>query len=96
MVASPEQSLLNLTDAVDPDMTARPGHSFRTKANANATFLTECSFGVAHDQLVHLITEVYGSEPYWDELKALDLRGKGAESVVRLKEFLPQLEHANL
>ena len=80
------------------DQTVRPidARSFRARADANATFLTECSFGVAHDRLVQLITDVYGSEPYWEHLKVLDLRGKGADSVARLKEFLPDLIEVNL
>lgn len=66
------------------------------RSDANATFLTECSFGVAHDKLVQVITDVYGSEPYWEHLKVLDLRGKLVDSVARLKEFLPELENVNL
>ena len=63
---------------------------------ANATFLTECSFGVAHDNLVKLITDVYGAEPWWEHLTSLDLRSKGADSVARLKDFLPDLDEVNL
>lgn len=63
---------------------------------ADATFLTECSFGVAHDNLVQLITDVQPFEPHWEELRSIDLSGKGADSVARLKEFLPKLDEINL
>jgi len=51
---------------------------------------------VTHDRLVQLITDVYGSEPWWDHLRSLNLRGKGADSVARLKEFLPELDEVVL
>lgn len=79
--------------------TVRPRHSRSSRSrhnDANATFLTECSFGVTHDKLVQLITDVYGSEPYWDHLTLLDLRGKSVDSVTRLKEFLPELTEVYL
>ncbi|KAK7464669.1 Protein nud1 [Stygiomarasmius scandens] len=60
--------------------------------NANATFLTECSFGVAHDRLVQVITDVEPFEPHWEGLSSIDLSGKNLESVARLKEFLPSLD----
>ncbi|KZV76234.1 L domain-like protein [Peniophora sp. CONT] len=59
--------------------------------NANATFLTEASFGVAHDRLVTVITDVQPFEPYWEDLGSIDLSDKRLDSVARLKEFLPQL-----
>lgn len=62
----------------------------------NATFLTEASFGVAHDRLVEVITDVQPFEPYWEELKAINLSGKHIESVARLKEFLPKLDALSL
>lgn len=62
----------------------------------NATFLTECSFGVAHDRLVQVITDVQPFEPYWDQLAAVDLSGKNLDSVARLKEFLPRLDSLTL
>ena len=58
----------------------------------NATFLTECSFGVAHDRLVQVITDVHPFEPHWEELPAIDLSRKNIDSVARLKEFLPKLD----
>ncbi|KAJ3515869.1 hypothetical protein NLJ89_g1479 [Agrocybe chaxingu] len=58
---------------------------------ANATFLTECSFGVAHDRLVEVITDAQPFEPHWEELSSIDLSGAKLESVARLKEFLPRL-----
>lgn len=63
---------------------------------ANATFLTECSFGVAHDRLVEVLTDVQPFEPFWDGLAAIELSGKKLESVARLKEFLPRLDSLNL
>lgn len=65
-------------------------------AKVNATFLTECSFGVAHDRLVEVITDAQPFEPHWEELAAVDLDGKKLESVARLKEFLPRLDALNL
>jgi hypothetical protein len=56
-------------------------------AKANATFLTECSFGVAHDRLVQVITDVQPFEPHWEDLSCIDLSNKNIESVARLKEF---------
>lgn len=65
---------------------------FTEASGGNATFLTECSFGVAHDRLVEVITDVEPFEPHWEELYAIDLSGKNIESVARLKEFLPRLD----
>ncbi|KAI0317634.1 hypothetical protein OF83DRAFT_1120218 [Amylostereum chailletii] len=67
-----------------------------SSSKANATFLTEASFGVAHDKLVQVITDVQPFEPYWEDLPAIDLSGKGLDSVARLKEFLPQLRSLSL
>ncbi|BGO93388.1 hypothetical protein NBRC10512_005555 [Rhodotorula toruloides] len=64
--------------------------------NGNATFLTECSFGVSHDRLLQLITDVEPFEPDWEGLRSIDLSRKKVESVVRLKEFLPKLDEVNL
>lgn len=62
----------------------------------NATFLTEASFGVAHDKLVQVITDLQPFEPYWEELSTIDLANKNIESVARLKEFLPRLHTLSL
>jgi hypothetical protein len=67
-----------------------------TTGQGNATFLTECSFGVAHDKLVQLITDVQPFEPYWETLKSIDLRGRSVDNLARLKEFLPKLEEVLL
>lgn len=58
----------------------------------DATFLTECSFGVAHDRLLECITDVQPFEPHWEELGRIDLSGKKLDSLARLKEFMPKLE----
>ncbi|KAL1410565.1 Protein nud1 [Vanrija albida] len=79
-----------------PTRFSRSKSSFRSRAGANATFLTECSFGVAHDRLVQLITDVQPFEPYWEQLRSIDLSHKGVESLARLKEFLPALDEAKL
>ncbi|KAF8909016.1 hypothetical protein CPB84DRAFT_1766683 [Gymnopilus junonius] len=71
-----------------------PGRQSLSKANG--TFLTECSFGVAHDRLVEVITDVQPFEPYWEELSSIDLSNAKLESVARLKEFLPRLDALNL
>ncbi|CAL1713429.1 unnamed protein product [Somion occarium] len=68
--------------------------SFRSSRapSRNATFLTECSFGVAHDRLVQVITDVQPFEPHWEQLSSIDLSKKNLDSVVRLKELLPRLD----
>ena len=66
------------------------------RSQPNATFLTEASFGVAHDKLVQVITDLQPFEPYWEELSSIDLANKNIESVARLKEFLPQLHTLSL
>lgn len=66
------------------------------EARFNATFLTEASFGVAHDKLVQVITDVQPFEPHWEELSRIDLSNKSIESVARLKEFLPRLHTLSL
>ncbi|KAI0345679.1 hypothetical protein BDW22DRAFT_1353259 [Trametopsis cervina] len=79
---------------------ARPRRSFSQSHSSrslkftpgNATFLTECSFGVAHDRLVQVITDVQPFEPYWEGLSSIDLSRKELDSVARLKEFLPKLD----
>jgi len=68
----------------------------RLGANPNATLLTECSFGVAHDRLVQVITDIQPFEPHWESLKSIDLSKKSIESVARLKELLPQLDCLSL
>ncbi|WRT64124.1 uncharacterized protein IL334_001053 [Kwoniella shivajii] len=88
------------SESTVPIRSFRAGRSFNrghTPRNpGDATFLTECSFGVAHDKLVELITDVHPFEAHWEELKGINLKGKGADSVARLKEFLPALDEANL
>ena len=76
--------------------THRPSSSGKSLNRANGTFLTECSFGVAHDRLVEVITDVQPFEPYWSQLSSIDLSSKKLESVARLKEFLPTLDSINL
>ncbi|WVQ70970.1 hypothetical protein IAR50_000495 [Cryptococcus sp. DSM 104548] len=92
----------SLANSSDSESTV-PIRSFRNRSSAaaprnmaDATFLTECSFGVAHDKLVEMITDAEPFNPHWEKLKSIDLKGKGADSVARLKEFLPNLDEANL
>ncbi|KAJ9116425.1 hypothetical protein QFC22_004867 [Naganishia vaughanmartiniae] len=96
---------LSLLSDPSPDPVSRNATSemsFNTRVRgtrrnkADATFLTECSFGVAHDKLVELITEVQPFEPHWDQLTKIDLSKRGVDSVARLKEFCPDLDEANL
>ncbi|BEJ01381.1 hypothetical protein CcaverHIS631_0600630 [Cutaneotrichosporon cavernicola] len=84
------------SDSTVPITAFRSFRSFRRGGAGDQTFLTECSFGVAHDRLVQLITDVQPFEPHWETLKAIDLSDKGVESLARLKEFLPRLDEANL
>ncbi|KAG8694685.1 hypothetical protein FRC08_008320 [Ceratobasidium sp. 394] len=95
---------------VDPDVSRAPrtsaraysfgasdrGGSHRQSAKGNGTFLTECSFAVAHDRLVQLITDVHPYQPYWEPLGEIDLPRKGIESLARLKEFLPNLDRLDV
>ncbi|KAJ7202834.1 hypothetical protein GGX14DRAFT_653064 [Mycena pura] len=77
--------------------TSTPRRVFsRTNAQRNGTFLTECSFGVAHDRLVEVLTDVEPFEPHWETLSTVDLAGRRLESVARLKEFVPALDALNL
>ncbi|KAJ7134344.1 hypothetical protein C8R44DRAFT_838531 [Mycena epipterygia] len=68
----------------------------RSMGANNGTFLTECSFGVAHDRLVEVLTDVEPFEPHWEGLSTVDLSGRRLESAARLKEFLPALDALNL
>ena len=70
--------------------------SSRSGRIAHGTFLTECSFGVAHDRLVQVITDVHPYEPHWEQLTVIDLGQRGLDSVARLKEFLPKLDSLQL
>ena len=65
-------------------------------SKANGTFLTECSFAVAHDRLVEVITDIQPFEPHWEDLNSIDLSNAKLESVARLKEFLPRLDALSL
>ncbi|KIJ54584.1 hypothetical protein M422DRAFT_24524 [Sphaerobolus stellatus SS14] len=102
----PEPSFVNDTPSRQPSLgessSSRRMFARSTKerdlsmAQGNQTFLTECSFGVARDNLVHIITDAHPYMPYWETLEEVDLSGKGIESVARLKEFLPRLDALNL
>lgn len=83
---------------VRPRTSRSPSQSrtFRRTTAPDATFLTECSFGVSHERLVQYITDVEPFEPDWEGLNSINLAGKGVESLVRLKEFLPKLDEGNL
>lgn len=76
--------------------THRPSPAKRSFARANGTFLTECSFGVARDRLVEVITDIQPFEPHWEELSSIDLSNRKLESLARLKEFLPRLDSLNV
>lgn len=83
--------------ARQPSVRMRPRAGSKTgRTGGDATFLTECSFGVAHDRLVAVITDVHPFEPNWESLASIDLSHKGLSGVVRLKEFLPQLDELDL
>lgn len=60
------------------------------------TFLTDCSFGMTRERLLKLITDIEPYEPLWEKLKVLNLGGKRVESLVRLDEFLPNLDEVDL
>ncbi|KPV72496.1 uncharacterized protein RHOBADRAFT_39560 [Rhodotorula graminis WP1] len=92
----PGPSLASSTSACSPAWTrSRATSRTFTRSHSqsnNATFLTECSFAVSHDRLVQYITDVEPFEPDWASLRSIDLSGKKADSVVRMKEFLPKLD----
>ncbi|KAK4048161.1 Protein nud1 [Microbotryomycetes sp. JL221] len=69
--------------------------TFRRTTASDATFMTDGSFRVSTERLVKQITDVEPFEPRWDSLKSIDLAGKGTDSLVRMKDFLPNLDHAN-
>jgi len=72
------------------------GNGGRRGNPGDATFLTEWSFGATRDRLVEIITDVHPFVVNWEEMTEIDLEGKGAGSVARLKEFLPKLVEVNL
>lgn len=76
--------------------THRPSPAKRSFTRANGTFLTECSFGVARDRLVEVITDIQPFEPHWEELSSINLSNRKLESLARLKEFLPRLDSLNV
>lgn len=80
----------------DDDTTISQAPTARQRAHANQTILTECSFGISHDKLVQLITDVQPFEPYWETLKSIDLRNRAVDNLARLKEFLPALQEVLL
>jgi len=86
----------NIPRRVDARSQPSTSPSVGVGAKSNATFLTEASFGIAHDKLVQVITDVQPFEPYWEELSSIDLANKNIESVARLKEFLPRLHTLSL
>lgn len=58
--------------------------------------MTQCSFSVSHEKLVKYITDVEPFEPNWEALTSIALVDKGAESLVRLKDFLPSLDQLDV
>ncbi|GJJ15557.1 hypothetical protein Clacol_009835 [Clathrus columnatus] len=74
----------------------KAGIELSKNEQTNQTYLTECSFGVSHEKLVHIITDIHPYIPHWEQLAEIDLSGKGIESVARLKELLPRLDKVHL
>ncbi|KAG7443173.1 L domain-like protein [Guyanagaster necrorhizus] len=70
--------------------------TFKPATSVNASFLTECSFGVAHDRLVQILTDVEPWHPHWETIRCVDLKGRGLESVARLGELMPSLSVCSL
>lgn len=90
------------------DLTSRPARSqlqlehsiaktptYRRTTALDATFLTEASFSLSNENLLRLITDVdlCGN---WEEQRSISLAGKGVDSLVRLKDHLPNLDEADL
>ncbi|KAG8907834.1 hypothetical protein FRB99_002007 [Tulasnella sp. 403] len=65
-------------------------------ASEPTTFLTEASFRATHEYLVRILTSVQPYEPYWEQLKSIDISNKGLESLTRLKELLPRLDRLSV
>ena len=63
---------------------------------ANTTIMTECSFGISHDKLVQVLTDIAPMEPDWKNLRKIDLSNRDVDSLIRLKEFCPKLDHGIL
>jgi hypothetical protein len=78
------------------NMTALRERRHHGEMDAEMTFLTDASFAFAHDRILELITDVAPWEPGWEEMDTIDLSGRRVESVVRIKEFLPRLQHVKL
>lgn len=64
--------------------------------DGGASFLTNASFNVAHDKVLQLLTDVAPWNTRWHSMLKIDLRGRRADSLVRLNEFLPKLAEALL
>lgn len=70
-------------------------HPYRT-GKADATFLTECSFGETDKKLVELITDVAPFDLGWERMQSIDMSGKAIISLAHLQEYLPALDEADL
>ncbi|KAI5475630.1 leucine-rich repeat protein [Pseudohyphozyma bogoriensis] len=75
---------------------ASNSRTFRRTTAPDATFMTDCSFGVARDNVVRYINDVEPFEPDWEGLRSINLSKKGAESMARLQDFLPNLDEIDL
>lgn len=101
-VSSEKMEFNNPTSPSSPPLPSREpfsrsnGTLTSINGRANHTYLTECSFGVSHEKLVQLITDIHPYLPHWEQLEEIDLSGKGIESVARLKELLPNLDKIHL
>lgn len=89
-------SLMRTANSISLNQVVSHSRTFRRTTRADATFLTECSFGVSADKLVQYITTVEPFEPAWERLRSISLAGKKVESVVRIDEFLPSLNELDL
>lgn len=93
---SPSKRLFERSRSIHDIRSGTSPRKNTARTNVDGTFLTECSFGVAHDRLIQVITDVQPFEPYWEELNAIDLSRRRLDSVARLKEFLPKLDSLHL
>ncbi|PWN31201.1 L domain-like protein, partial [Meira miltonrushii] len=64
--------------------------------NGGASFLTNASFNGAHDKVLQLLTDVAPWDTRWHSMLKIDLRGRRADTLLRLNEFLPKLSEALL
>ncbi|KAK9472000.1 uncharacterized protein V1510DRAFT_426438 [Dipodascopsis tothii] len=88
-------------DLVDRDESARalyvPDMSYvGARHDVTAVSQLESSFSVAVHNLVKILSDIEPFEPYWEDLKSLNLQGRDLETLVKLDDWCPQLLELNV